>query len=512
MRARDFVYLAVGSLRQRKLRALLPVVGVAVGSFVLIASLAIGQGVQKVVLEQLRKQDQLRQIWVWHGRGVRPEDVPAAELEVRGRMSDDRRERLREAIRRRWQPKEAKPGQGLRETQVAELEQLPGVESVTPILAWLGQARYGEESVRCSIRVASAEDQGIARRVLAGRPLAHDDGEGVLVSEYLLYRWGVTDEAEAASVVGRRVRLEVSLGDAGVNTLLQLLSVGRPDLTERETRLLARLLPRLPAALAAMPLPEEDRKVLSRLLSEARPGTEGKVVLEQPIRGVFRDVLPTELSPWDGQIRAVDVYVGAAVGRRIFYVRPERRKTGLPQVSVRVQTENDLRPVEAKVKALGLETFSLASVVEQVQLIVLLVVATCVLLAGVALVVAALGITNTMLMSVLERTHEIGVMKAVGAREGQLLAVFLVEGLVIGAVGGLAGLAAVWLASFPGDLLARQIVSHQLPMRLEGTVFLFPAWLMVGAPLLVCLLTTLAAVVPARRAARVDPIEALRQR
>src|SRR5438874_5304509 len=52
MRAVDIVQLAVGSLRQRKLRAALPVVGVAVGSFVLIASLAIGQGVQEVILDR----------------------------------------------------------------------------------------------------------------------------------------------------------------------------------------------------------------------------------------------------------------------------------------------------------------------------------------------------------------------------------------------------------------------------------------------------------------------------
>jgi len=200
-----------------------------------------------------------------------------------------------------------------------------------------------------------------------------DEGEGVLVSEYLLYRWGIRDEDDVASVVDKRVRLEVSLGPAGVNTLLQLLSVARPDMSPDEARVLGKLLPQLPAALAAMPLTDEDRRVLKRLLSEARPGVEGKVVLEQPIRGVVRDVQRAELSPWDGPIRAVDVYVPATVGRRIFYVRPERRQTGLPQVSVRVRTEDDLGPVEERIKAMGLETFSLAAVVDQVRLTVRLV-------------------------------------------------------------------------------------------------------------------------------------------
>src|SRR4051794_23794181 len=111
MRTVDILGLAVGSLGQRKLRSLLPVVGVAIGTFVLVSSLAIGQGVQEMILRQPRKRDQLRQIGVGHGRGVRPGSIPAAELEVEGRMSEARRQRLRKAIERRWVPKEAPAGQ-----------------------------------------------------------------------------------------------------------------------------------------------------------------------------------------------------------------------------------------------------------------------------------------------------------------------------------------------------------------------------------------------------------------
>jgi len=135
-----------------------------------------------------------------------------------------------------------------------------------------------------------------------------------------------------------------------------------------------------------------------------------------------------------------------------------------------------------------------------------------VLLAVVALMVAALGITNTMLMSVLERTHEIGVMKAVGARQGELMLMFLVEGLVIGVGGRAGGLAAAWLLSFPGDALARHLMSagcrcgwtSRCSSSRPGWRWARRCWC---APL-----TTLAAVMPARRAARIDPIEALRQR
>ncbi len=132
------------------------------------------------------------------------------------------------------------------------------------------------------------------------------------------------------------------------------------------------------------------------------------------------------------------------------------------------------------------------------------------LLALTALLVAALGITNTLVMSVLERTHEIGVMKAVGARDGHVLGLFLVEGALIGLLGGCLGLLFGWLASFPGEAFALSVVKRQGELHPDQALFAFPLWLVLGVPLFAMLVTTLAALYPARRAARVNPIEALR--
>jgi putative ABC transport system permease protein len=128
----------------------------------------------------------------------------------------------------------------------------------------------------------------------------------------------------------------------------------------------------------------------------------------------------------------------------------------------------------------------------------------------IALLVAAIGITNTMLMSVLERFREIGVMKALGARDSQVQALFLMEGALIGAVGGLIGLAAAWGSSFPADAWLRVQVNQRLNVKLDGSLFAFPWWLLVGGPVFAVLVTTLAAYYPARRAIRIDPVQALR--
>jgi putative ABC transport system permease protein len=395
--------------------------------------------------------------------------------------------------------------------QIAALTRLEHVETVTPAFTWQGSVQLKDKTIAGFVRTAAEDDAGLARRIVAGRTF--EPGESaMLVSEYAAYRWGLVDEEEVPSVLGRRALLKLAVVQPGVGNLLLLLNVSRPELSDEEKRLLGKLLVQLPEALTKLDLSVAERQALAKLLKQARPEAGRAVERRLPIVGVFRDVGRAELGPWDGPPRPVDVIVSPRVAKEMFFAVPGRAQAGLPQVSVRVDREENLRGVEAQIKELGLETFSLADLLDQIRVNVLLISVACTLLAAVALVVAGLGITNTMLMSVLERVHEIGVMKATGARDAQVLTLFLMEGAVLGAVGAVAGLAASWLVSFPGDRLAKHLVATQTPMKLDESVFLFSGWLVVGVPALVCLLATAAAVYPARRAARIDPIEALRQR
>ena len=133
---------------------------------------------------------------------------------------------------------------------------------------------------------------------------------------------------------------------------------------------------------------------------------------------------------------------------------------------------------------------------------------TCV--AGVALLVSSLGIANTMLMSVLERRREIGIMKAVGAADWQLQAVFVIEGGLIGLVGGAVGLLLAWSISFPGDAWVRSMVHRDMKIELTGSIFAFPSWIGVTVVGFTVGVTIVAALYPARRAAKLDPVSALR--
>ncbi|UCF10588.1 MAG: ABC transporter permease, partial [Candidatus Bipolaricaulota bacterium] len=124
-------------------------------------------------------------------------------------------------------------------------------------------------------------------------------------------------------------------------------------------------------------------------------------------------------------------------------------------------------------------------------------------IAAVALIVGAVGLMNTMYTAVLERTREIGVLKAVGARDGQVLLLFVIDSGLMGLIGGVLGLGVGTLFSVFGTRLLGPVLG------VAGFAPVFTATLVFGVLLLSFLLGGLAGVWPAWRASRLDPVEAL---
>jgi putative ABC transport system permease protein len=124
-------------------------------------------------------------------------------------------------------------------------------------------------------------------------------------------------------------------------------------------------------------------------------------------------------------------------------------------------------------------------------------------IAAISLLVAAFGIMNTMLMSVLERTREIGVMKAIGATNRQVLLIFLYESIAIGIIGGVIGV--LLGAGFTNILIA--VFRGFTGMSM--TAFINPLLLVFGV-IFAVIVSVASGIYPARRAAKLDPIEALR--
>ncbi len=119
-------------------------------------------------------------------------------------------------------------------------------------------------------------------------------------------------------------------------------------------------------------------------------------------------------------------------------------------------------------------------------------------LAAVSLLIGGIGIANVMVIAVTERTREIGVRMAVGARRQDVMRQFLIESLLLSLVGG------------AGGLLVAALLTSVLALVLPGFMPVLPLWAVAFGVVSSCLTGTLAGYLPARQAAGMDPVEALR--
>jgi putative ABC transport system permease protein len=121
-----------------------------------------------------------------------------------------------------------------------------------------------------------------------------------------------------------------------------------------------------------------------------------------------------------------------------------------------------------------------------------------VVLSSIGLMVGGIGVMNIMLVSVTERTREIGVRKAVGAKRGDIVVQFLTEAVVLTGLGGLLGMLFGWLIS-----LASRLVFPELPTTV-------PTWAVLAGVLVSVSVGLFFGIWPAAKAARLDPVVALR--
>jgi putative ABC transport system permease protein len=325
----------------------------------------------------------------------------------------------------------------------------------------------------------------------------------------------VTDDAEVPKLIGQKLRVEFHREAPRTHALLGLFNAAQRQLAPADEDLVGKVIKQLPPALAKLDLTAAELRRLHALLEPPKetpklPKTH-PVTEEFEIAGVFRVMIPGEYrGRLDWWAYEAELLLPIKTAERIFFHSEGLRENGVHQALVQVDNMDNVKAVAQEIKGMKLQANTLIEFIEREQFIYVLIFGAMTCVAAVALLVAALGITNTMLISILERTREVGIMKAVGARDRHIQLIFLVEGALIGLIGGILGLILGWVASHPGDAYVRGLVQRQMHVDLEESIFVFPWWLVVGAPLLACLVTTLAAVYPAWRAARVNPITALR--
>jgi putative ABC transport system permease protein len=513
VRCRDILGLSLSALAQQRARTLFTLLGVTFSAFVLAASLAIGQGVQDAIESYVQQNEIIRRVEVtpqWDRATLNEETINATA--VTGEMSDARRKRLQRAA-----AQFAASSKGI-ESRVRitpdvldKLRALPHVDSVVPITWLSGFAVLGGESQAVGFNAARPGDEALAKRLVAGRLFEKPDEPTAIVSEFLLYRLGIRDEAQTQAVLGQRLRFEFrpQWGSKGFVVMLSRPQGG--EFTLEEAAALQKLRRQLPAALDKLDLDPREREVLRNAVGD-KPTTQPLVhAREFTIVGVVRAATEEEeQAPWDAFRVNSDVVLPFTTAVDFYFTTPGGRSDGINRAVVVADRDENVKAVADAARALGLNSYALVEFIQRQRLMFLLIFGGMTCGAAVAMIVAAMGITNTMLISVLERTREIGIMKALGARSGHLQLIFLIEGALIGLVGGTIGLLLAWAASFPGDAWVRQIATRHLETKIIGSIFVFPAWLQIAVVGSATVVTILAAAYPARRAARLDPVTALR--
>jgi len=191
---------------------------------------------------------------------------------------------------------------------------------------------------------------------------------------------------------------------------------------------------------------------------------------------------------------------------------PDLAVEGYHSLRVKAVSTDRVRAVQRAIGDLDLQATSPLSVLDDVNRGMLILQALLGTIGLVALIVSGLGVANTMLMATFERTREIGVLKALGATDGQIARLFLVEASAIGLVGALLGLLFGWLVTQVINLVVLQVLANSVgaapsPPR---AVLDTPSWVAPAVLLFAWGVAVLAGLYPALRAARLNVAQALR--
>lgn len=176
---------------------------------------------------------------------------------------------------------------------------------------------------------------------------------------------------------------------------------------------------------------------------------------------------------------------------------------------VSVDDVDYVEEVQNTIKGMGFTTYSMADElgsIKQVSNTLQLVLGG---IGAVSLLVSAIGIANTMIMSIYERTKEIGVMKVLGCLVTDIRKIFLFEATIIGFCGGIIGIGFSYLISYILNEYAPEIGSA-LGMEAVSTISVIPVWLSIAAVLFAMLIGIISGFYPAKKATKIKPLEAIR--
>ena len=483
----DTIRLALSNLRQAKLRTALTVLGVAIGIASLSVMLSFGVAFEDQLVGRLTKSGVFDSITVAPGFGRMG---GAARGRRGGPARGDAPARGTAPARGEGDPPPPSPTtlEGVAEAAAAaarlrlddeaiqKISAIPNVKSVHPNLRVPLQLAYKDVTEFTSAAGVPLEagTEGAFQSLAHGKFFANETDDACMLSLDMAKR--LTD-GDPKDLIGQKVTLTYAAAPelAPTGTAAPTPPAGVPGL------------PSLNVRRVEVPCP-----IVGIAETESAPGLGGG-------GSVSSLMIPL------AKARAIDaVQVTSAQS----LLRRNTEPRGYGSLTVKVKAAAATREVEDAIKKLGYSAFSLNDLLQGAKRVFLILDIVLGLIGSIALAVSSLGIVNTMVMSILERTREIGIMKAIGGSDRDIRKIFLIEASAIGLMGGITGLILGWLIGRIINFGVNVYIRSQ--GGTAGDLFSLPFWLIGGAIAFSIFVSLIAGSYPARRAARLDPIQALR--
>jgi putative ABC transport system permease protein len=448
MKTRDLTDLAMQNLSEALFRNALTTLGVAVGVASLVAMLSLGVGLQQLASKRLSQSGLFDTIFVTPRNSFRGMGRPQREV----------------------QPDKAP--RALDEDARKEIEKLPNVIEVYPQVRFFTEVRFNNKSYAT---------------VVAGMPESSKNS-------------GAFDGMQGrffSSPTANEAILQIEFAK---------------DLSEKPNSLLGQELTLRYAERQALAPNATDTP------SNAREPSRGFSVVPRDLRLRIVGVVETEPAAGYGGYGNARLFMPlqTAATLRAAQVNDLRdivrdssaKKTTYPSLSVRAKSPSHVEALEASIKTLGFNTFSLLDASKSLRTFFSVFDLLLGIFGSLALAVATLGIVNTLVMAILERRREIGILKALGAADSDVQQLFFVEAGVMGFLGGILGVSLGWLLGRALTFGTNVYLHRQNLNSIELSSV--PWWLVLSGLVFAVLVSLAAGLYPASRAARLNPVDALR--
>lgn len=454
MKFYDAAELAARNLRESILRNSLTTVGVSVGVASLVAMLSLGIGLQQLANRRLEKS------------GLFDTVVVNSRRDLRGFNRDQEENGPAPA-----------DSPALDDTALQHIQNLPNVREVYPDIRFVSELGY--------------QDQPHLTMV-SGLPLsaktneAFDGMQGSFFSSDSAPE-AILQKSFAAELLGKRPKR----GDEDEINIAALA----PSLIGKE-----------------LILHYAERTASPSGSSQSNGAAYSVISREQTLKIV--GISEADPDAMRGPTRA-RVFIPLQLAENLHVMQPsdwrDTTNPGKPTystVEVRVKSPTEVQSVEDAIKKMGFNTFSITDATKSLRRFFAVLDLFLGIFGSLALAVASIGIINTLVMAILERRREIGIMKAIGASDADVRGLFFAEAGTMGIFGGIVGVFLGWalgrLINLGTNVYLRR--QHFPPEQ----IWYVPWWLVSGAIVFAVVVSLLSGLYPASRAARLDPVQALR--